>query len=226
MAPYFWPTTLLICAALSLGVGLAGLLRSQSVIRDSGRNTLMHYPAPWLKNRLTAAKWVQWIGHLYIVTGLCLAALAFGLGLQEPQQNHRWCNRIGEAILQSPWSDSGWTHQTMIEQPDHCHTRILDNQGTRWLSIQSNAPHTLLGEGYRNKTQEIERSGMALKPISRLGNRAVMATPRSKGQANPLIIIDGFEGVHTVEMNGLKLDATQREPIIDVIRETLAAVEE
>ena len=226
MAPYFWPTTLLIFAALSFSVGLAGILRSQSVIRDSGRDTLMHYPAPWLKNRLTAAKWVQWIGHLYIVTGLCFTALAFGLGLQEPQQNHRLCTRIGDAILHSAWSGSGWTHQTMDAQPDYCHTRILDSQGTRWLSIQSNAPHTLLGEGYRNKTQEVERSGMALKPIARLGNRAVMATPRSKGQANPLIIIDGVEGVHTIEINGLKLDATERQPVISTIRETLAAIKE
>ena len=59
----------------------------------------------------------------------------------------------------------------------------------------------MLGEQFREQTIALERNAMALKPVRGIGERAMMATPRSKVLSNPTLVIATADGTHTVEMN-------------------------
>ena len=226
MLPIFWPTLLALLAIISLAIGLPGVVRGGQVARERGRDTLMHYPGPsvWLKGRLTAARWVQWIGRLYLVTAVCLATLAFSLGLGSTTlPNPHACERLATTILDLPWAEQNWRNLSNGERQHGCNSLIMDAEGTRWFSIHSSGSDGLIGEGYRHQVRELERSGMAIKPISDLGRRAVIATSRAKGLRNPILVIEHDQGIHRIEMNGLTLDTDHRRQLIDAIRKTIAS---
>ena len=224
MLPIFWPTLLALLAIISLAIGLPGVVRGGQVARERGRDTLMHYPGPsvWLKGRLTAARWVQWIGRLYLVTAVCLATLAFSLGLSGTTlPKHHACERLATIILGLPWAEQSWRNHPVAERQHGCNSLIIDADGTRWFSIHSNGSDGLIGEGYRHQVRELERSGMAIKPVSDLGMRAIIATSRTKGLRNPTLVIEYEQGIHRIEMNGLTLDTDHRIQLIDAIRKTI-----
>jgi len=222
----FWPTLLALLAIVALAIGLPGVLRGGQVARERGRDTLMHYPGPsiWLKGRLTAARWVQWIGRLYLVTAVCLATLAFSLGLSQPMlPNDHACARLATIILDLPWANQSWRDHPTENRQHGCNSVIIDAEGTRWFSIHSSGSDGLIGEGYRHQVRELERSGMAIKPISDLGRRAVIATSRTKGLRNPILVIEHDQETHQIEMNGLTIDTERRTQIIDAIRKTIGS---
>ena len=225
MPHYFWPSLLALIGATCLVVGLLGIVRGGQIAKERGPDALMHYPAPlfWLKNRLTAARWVQWIGRLYLMTAVVLVTMAFGLGLNSKADMHSpVCMRLSEALVQSSLARSDWRAETVKINVAGCDARIVGADGTRWFSIQSSGTDGLIGEGFRHQTRELERSGMALKPVSNLGRRAILATPRTRGLANPTLTIDDGLGVHTIEMNGLNINKADHAAVIMVIRNSLA----
>jgi len=209
-----------------LVVGLLGIVRGIQMAKRRGPDVLMHYPAPlfWLRGRLTAARWVQWIGRLYCLAAVVLMTMAFSLGLQSKTDPHSpLCAQLGEAISESEIAGTDWRVQDTGSHTDGCHIQIVGADGTRWFSIRSSGADTLIGEGYRHQTRELERSGMALKPVTGLGNRALIATSRAKGLANPILIIEDARGIHSVEMNGLNINKSQRAFVIETVRNSLGA---
>ena len=227
MYPMLWPTLFAIAALLCLAIGVRGIVQGGDVARQRGSNTLMHYPGPfpWLNKTLTAARWVQWIGRLYLLAAIGLFTLSISLGMQQSSHppNHT-CQRIAQHLLSVTSAESSWTIKAMENATDSCQSTIVDVGGTRWFSIRSVKSNGLIGEDFRHQIREIERSGMAIKPISSLGQRAIIATPRTKGRANPTLIIQDALGVHRIEINGLRVDTSHRGEVVDIIRQALGSV--
>jgi len=165
---------------------------------------------------------VQWIGRLYLLTAVCLSTLAFSIGLgQTALPNHHACEILVDTILELPWAQESWRTDPVGARDHGCQSLIMDNDGTRWFSIHVHHADGLIGEGYRHQVQELERSGMAIKPVSELGRRAIVATSRAKGRQNPILLIEHGESIHRIEMNGLMVNTEHRSHLIEAIRKTL-----
>lgn len=83
---------------------------------------------------------------------------------------------------------------------------LLDAEGVRWFNIRSFPDGGMVGEQFRHQTLELERNSMALKPVPGIGDRAMMATPRSKVVANPTLVFADEYGIHSVEMNAQRVE--------------------
>jgi hypothetical protein len=220
--PPFLPIILSILALLSLCIGIAGLAAGATTVRASGENTLMHYPAPaaWLRSRLTAAKWVVWIGRLYLMAALGLGTAAFMVGLSpdDTDSAHRSCVPIARAILSANWTGSTWTAHPKETHAGGCQLVILDHKQTRWFSVQSAPIDGLIGEGFSLRSAKLERAGLTLSPIPGLGRRAILATDETRSTANPALLYEDLHATTIIEMNRQTVDSHHFDLIVNAIR--------
>ena len=222
MLPHFLPVALSILALLSLCIGISGIAAGAATVRASGEDTLMHYPAPaaWLRSRLTAAKWVVWIGRLYLMAALGLGTAAFMVGLNANVRNlaHPGCVPVAQAILSANWTGSTWTAHPKDTHAGGCQLVILDNKQIRWFSVQSAPIDGLIGEGFSLRSAKFERAGLTLRPIPGLGRRALLATDETRAAANPALLFEDQHATTIVEMNRQTVHPTDFDLIVNAIR--------
>ena len=199
-----WVSLLLIGAAVSVVGGVAGLVSGRRAIQSSGPETLMHYPPPlvWMRSRLLSARWVMRVGAMYVLAGVTMGVI----GLQArsgPQQAEmsRACEHLIATLTDADWTPGRWTQRALPNHQPGCSAQLLDTDGVRWFTIRMFPQNGMLGEQFREQTIALERNAMALKPVRGIGERAMMATPRSKVLSNPTLVIAIADGTITVEMN-------------------------
>jgi len=219
MSPALLALTLTGIAAVSMLVGIKGIRRGQSVIETRGPNTLMHYPAPlpWLRRKVTAARWVVWIGRLYSVAGLsCLMGAWFVWTTQEPPggPSKTTCTTISHRVL-TMYSEElrgGSTQTTLLSQG--CISELRDAQGVRWFEIRSTPANRVLGQGFAHSRGEYERRGFTIKGVDGLGHQAALATPKAMSGPNSVLLYDDARGHHEIEINMRTLDAAGQNALI------------
>jgi hypothetical protein len=200
-----WESVLSICVIASIGGGLIGLMSGWRVSRDRGADELMHYPPPfiWMRSRLLSARWVMRLGAMYVLSGAILGLiLLYTPGDQTSQATQQQvCERLQATLTKAAWSPDRWTTRMVPDHHPGCAVHLVGPDDVRWFTIRSFPPSGMIGEQYRHHTVELERLGMALKPVTRIGDRAILATPRSKVVANPTLVMADENGTHTLEMN-------------------------
>lgn len=215
-----WVHILSFCAIVSLAGGVAGLVTGWRVSQSSGPDALMHYPPPfvWMRGRLLSARWVMRLGAMYVLAGFTVGAMGLqSKGTNERADLDRPCQAIASRLTRADWSPARWTTRPIGDHRPGCSRQLIDDDGVRWFSIRSSPPRGMRGEEYRHQTVELERKAMALKPVNGIGERAMMATPRSKVVANPTLVIVDENGTHTVEMNARRVDPDR---VVDILRTT------
>ena len=201
---------LVILAVLCTVVGLRGVWFGQRIIRERGRDTLMHYPAPlpWLRQKVTAARWVVWIGRMYALAGLACAAGAWVLwttphGASPPIEEN--CSTLAQRVQRIQLEAlQGGSMQTTLEA-EGCRSSVMDAHGVRWFEIRSTPPDRLIGQGFNHSRGELERQGFVMTTIEGIGSRAALANPQQGSVLNPVLLFDDARGHHRIEMNTRKL---------------------
>lgn len=199
-----WVYLLFIGAAVSTAGGLAGLISGWRATQSSGPDTLMHYPPPlvWMRSRLLSARWVMRVGAMYVLAGFTMGAIGLqATSIPRHADMNRACESLIATLTNADWTPGRWTQRSLPNHQPGCSAQLLDTDGVRWFTIRSFPQNGMLGEQFREQTIALERNAMALKPVRGIGERAMMATPRSKVLSNPTLVIATADGTHTVEMN-------------------------
>jgi hypothetical protein len=224
MSPALTALLLIATGGLCTTVGALGMLRGREVASTRGPGTLMHYPAPlpWLRKKVTAARWVVWIGRLYTLAGLsCLLGAWLVLTVQQGPNDLRehTCREISQQVL-STHADAlrGGSTRTSIEA-DGCTGTLLDARGVRWFAIRSIPSARLMGKGFAHSRGELERRGFIVKLIDGIGHRAAIATPKPNSSLNPVLLFDDARGHHQIELNTRTTDAAGQNRLIAGFRD-------
>lgn len=192
-----------VLAALAGVMGIhGGRARSQA----SGPNALMHYPSPvpWLRARLTAAKWVIRLGQLYVLAGIALiAGGVFGMASPSGPEALRTnaCDEIAAAIVGADWPNTTLRIEPEETTTPECSLGIADTNGTRWFWVRSMGTDRLIGEGFNDLSTELARQGMLVETLADLGRRAAIARPGDPPSTNPVIFFEDGRGSHRIEFN-------------------------
>ncbi len=215
------PVALVIVSLGSALAGLRGLLEGRRIAQADGPNTLMHYPAPlpWLRQRVTAARWVIWIGHLYLSAGLAGLLGAWIVWTAPMQSSHsHMCEQIGQRISGAFATElqGGRSHTTAT--PKGCTTLMHDHAQVRWFSIQSSDPEHRTGSHFNEEKMQLERSAYKVRAIEDLGTRAGLAESRRGKGMNPVLFFTDSQGHHRVEINGLQVKEKQLNTLIAALR--------
>jgi len=217
--------TLAALAVLCGLVGVRGIWRGQDVASERGRDTLMHYPVPlpWLRQKVTAARWVVWIGRLYLLAGIACMTGAWIVWTAQHRTSppiQETCSAIAQRVQYIHVQTlRGGSIQTTVES-EGCVSTILDAKGVRWFVIRSTPPDRLIGQGFNHSRAQLERRGFTISSIDGVGNRAALATPRPKSGLNPVVLFDDTQGHHHIEMNARTLNETVQNQLIAGLRES------
>ena len=67
-----------VIALVAIWVGVNGMVAGSRKRRQAGPDALMHYPIPlpWLRGKVSSARWVVWLGSIYALGGVVLGAVA------------------------------------------------------------------------------------------------------------------------------------------------------
>lgn len=215
-----WTHILSACAVVSVVGGAAGLVGGWRASQADGPDVLMHYPPPfiWMRKRLMSARWVMRLGAMYVLAGFTLWVVGLQTDGDASQANlDRTCAQLTQALTRPSWSPVRWTTRPVPTHQPGCSAQLIDAEGVRWFSIRSFPARGMIGEHFRQETVDLERKAMALKPISGIGDRAVMATPRSKVVTNPTLVFADESGTHILEMN---VQRVKIDRVLDVLRTT------
>ena len=224
--PTVLPIILSLLAVLSLCIGVAGIVAGSAKAKAKGKHTLMHYPAPvvWLRARLTAAKWVVWIGRLYLGAGMGLGTAAFLTALSQTASGDTLhdCEPIALAIVSTNWTGSTWIGTPTSGHAPRGHTGscqwvIRDRDNVRWFSIRSAAINGLIGEGFSLQSARLMRAGLQIRALPGLGQRALIASADRPAGANPAILFESTHATTIIEMNGSTVDPSHFDRIVAAI---------
>jgi len=174
--------TVLAIGILSAGlwIGLPGLWLGGRIGRVRGLDHLMHYPVgvPWFRGKVNTAKWVVRTGRIYVGGALGLAAMiltaswwpASDMRSSSPCIQLTPLTEIGEMVRAEV------THVAQGDEGDRCHAEVKTADGdTLILTIEVDAPASLLGASLESQRTEMERQTMLLRPLPSLGHEAVLA---------------------------------------------------
>ena len=205
-------------------VGIQALIRGRRVSSESGPNTLMHFPTPlpWLRNKVTAARWVAWGGRLYLVAGItCL--MGAWLILQNPSETatNQHCAQFSEAIFSTFPQVLQGGHANHSPPAKTCATRVFDNQNVRWFVILSSAAKYAPKHDFLEERRSLSRLAYTIEPVEGLGIRAALAKPKPGSNLNPVLIFNTSQGQHRIEANTRLVGTPQMNRLIDALRKTL-----
>jgi hypothetical protein len=197
---------LIMLGALAASAGVMGIHGGRARSQASGPNALMHYPSPipWLRARLTAAKWVIRVGQLYVLAGIALiAGGVFGMvSLSGPEAlRSTACDEIAAAIVGADWPNTTLHLEREETTTPECSLWVVDTNGTRWFLVRSMGTDRLIGEGFNDLSRELARQGMLVETLAGLGRRAAIARPGDPPSTNPLIFFEDGRGSHRIEFN-------------------------
>ncbi len=186
--------------------GAAGYRAGRHHASAQGPGALLHYPPPltWMRGRLMSAKWVQRIGLMYLLAGLCLMVTTTAAGLLPGERSAEpmVCTALAKVLSAPDWTPAVWQTRDAREGQEACAIHLVaPEDGTRWFTIRMWSDGALVTDHYRHQLAMLERQGMSLKPLNGMGERAVLASPRSAGQYNPRIVISREGGLRVIEMN-------------------------
>ena len=192
--------------ALAAAIGGMGIQGGQARSKANGPNALMHYPSPvpWLRARLTAAKWVIRIGQLYVGAGIALVSTGgfWMSSISDPgPKGPSACDEIGAAIVAASWPNATLRIEPEETATRECSVWIADTDGVRWFWVRSMGTAQLIGEGFNNLSRELGRQGMSVETLSGLGRRAAIARAGDPPTTNPVIFFEDNRGSHRIEFN-------------------------
>ena len=224
MAPIITPL-LLVCIGLGCFViGTKGFRGGQKASRETGPNTLMHFPAPvpWLRTKVTAARWVMWIGRLYLLAGVASFTGAWLVVSTPPSEPaNRNCDRFASALVSilPEALRGGRTHQS--EPGAKCTAQVLDQRDIRWFDISSTTSRYAPKNDFLEERRNLSRLSYTIQPIEGLGTRGALAKPKPGSRLNPVLIFNTPQGQHRIEINGREVDEVQIELLIAGLQNTL-----
>ncbi|MAY82097.1 MAG: hypothetical protein CL930_15120 [Deltaproteobacteria bacterium] len=204
MSSLFLAITFMVVGMAAFLAGLKGLYVGQKTAQEQGPNTLIHYPAPipWLRSKVSSARWVSWIGRLYSATGLVLITLgAINLGQDTSDPRLAPCISLLDTI-----SPETQIHTPIIRQPDTedqigCQISVIDSDQVIWLTVSSTPTNTLIGDNFGHQTQELARKGFDVTKIAISERRSALARAPSEGNSGPVLIVEDSDGCNTIEFN-------------------------
>ena len=197
---------LIMLGVLAALTGVMGIHGGRARSQASGPNALMHYPSPvpWLRARLTAAKWVIRVGQLYVIAGIALVAGGV-FWVVSPSSSGALrstaCNEIAAAIVGADWPNTTLRIEPGETTTPECSLWIADTNGTRWFWVRSMGTDRLIGEGFNDLSRELARQGMLVETLADLGRRAAIARPGDPPSTNPVICFEDGRGSHRIEFN-------------------------
>lgn len=222
----FWPALLSTLAAISLFMGVTGVVKGSQTAKASGADALMMYPAPapWLRGRPITARWINRIGRLYLMAalGFGTAAALVSLNLSTSTAAARTCKPIAEAIAAGEWTGSPMRLATAVHHTGGCQVTVLDRDDTTWFTVSSAPAAGLIGEDFNHQRAQRERQGMTITGLSGIGNRALLASHTNQSSSNSAVLFEGLDGTTVVEINGQMVTPAETEKAIDIIRSTNA----
>jgi hypothetical protein len=219
MPPAYLVLTLIALAALCALVGARGILRGQEVIDARGPDTLMHYPAPlpWLRKKVSAARWVVWVGRLYGIAGIaCLTGAWVVWTAQHRPLDTKpdTCLDIAHQVLSIHTDALRGGSTTANSDTEGCSSALIDARGVRWFTIRSTPTTRLLGHGFVHNRGEFERRGFTIQVVDGIGQRAAIAIPTPTSGLNSVLLFDDARGHHQIEMNTRTLNAAGQSRLI------------
>ena len=224
MAPVLIP---LVLVALGLGciiIGIQGVRGGHRVAAKKGPESLMHFPArlPWLKRKVTAARWVTWVGRLYLMAGIvCVTGASLILSGDSAQETNTNCARLAETAFSTfPIALQGGRIESS-EPASQCTHRVFDQGNIRWFTISSVASGYAPKNDFLETRRNLSRLAYTIQPIDELGSRAVLATPKPGSSLNPVILFNTSEGQHRIEINARKANEAKIVRLIKALQGTL-----
>lgn len=171
-------TLAIILLSTGLWVGLPGIIEGGRVVGERGPEQLMHYPVgvPWFRGKVSTAAWVLRTGRLFaggalLLTGLMLTAAWWPRGQDIPVSA---CERLAALEALGRLADSSLAYGAVLDNDHRCECKVLLD-GQTFLSIEVDAPDTLIGASLEAQRRELERRSMTLRPLPGLGADAVVA---------------------------------------------------
>jgi hypothetical protein len=197
-------TALVILGIGALFAGWRGMAVSRAVTKEKGPNTLIHYPAPipWLRTKVSSARWVSWIGRLYAITGLVFIVAGgshFSQSANDPKLKP--CMELLDVLEMKTIIHTPITRRVVQEGHSGCRVEIIDQENVVWVTVSSAPPGTLIGEGFGHQTQELNRRGFDVTPLTISERRSIVGRPPKGGNDSPVVIVEEAEGFNTIEFN-------------------------
>jgi hypothetical protein len=209
-------TTLAVLCAL---VGARGILRGREVIDTRGPDTLMHYPAPlpWLRRKVSAARWVVWVGRLYGIAGIACLTGAWVVWTAQHRPLDTMpdtCLEIAQQVLSIHTDALQGGTTTSNSEAEGCRSVLMDAQRVPWFTIRSTPPTRILGQGFIHNRGEFERRGFTIQVVDDIGHRSAIAIPNPASGLNPVLLFDDARGHHQIELNTRTLNAAVQSRLI------------
>ena len=184
----------------------------------------MHFPVPlpWLRRKVSAARWVTWVGRLYLCAGMaCLTATWLVISSPPSQAPNQNCTRLANTVFSS-FSEplrGGRVHHS--EPIATCVSHVYDQQNIRWFTISSSSADYAPNHDFLEERRNLSRLAYTVQPVEGIGTRGVLAKPKPGSSLNPILIFANSEGRYRIEINGRKVANVQIDRLIDVLRGTL-----
>jgi hypothetical protein len=212
---------LIIVGLLGIVAGVSGVVEARKKTQAEGQHSLMHYPAPvpWLRSKVTTARWVDRIGRLYIGFGLVLCVGAAASLMQRVDQRpDNPCDGIAAQLLHA--SALGGLIELSVSPPKtgDCAVHGTAPSGVRLFSVESSFQPDPIGEQFNAHVQALSNQGMAIDAIERLGFRSIFARPGSPARHNPTLVFEDNRGIHTVDFNPAAMDDDQISGFIQALQ--------
>ncbi|MGB0640219.1 MAG: hypothetical protein ACPGTU_12840 [Myxococcota bacterium] len=204
MSPIILATALLILGVAALLAGCRGIHVARKITKDNGPNTLVHYPAPipWLRTKVTSARWVSWIGRLYAVTGLVLIGAGSTYFFQSAGDPRlRPCMELLDTISLETAIHTPTTRRASQNARMGCQVNVVDQEGVVWVTVSATPSDTMIGDSFGHQTQELTRKGFEVTPLTIPARRSVLGRPPKGGAGSPVVIIDEVDGCNTIEFH-------------------------
>jgi len=195
---------LIILGFLGIAAGASGVIEARKKHRAEGSHSLMHYPAPipWLRSKVTTARWVDRIGRLYIGFGLVLwvgAAASLVQGMVRPPENP--CNGIAAQLAHASLKEKPVSVFVIPPKTGDCAVEGTNANGARLFSVESSFQSDPIGKHFNTHVQNLSSQGMAIEAVARVGFRSAFARPGSPTEHNPTLVFEDDRGLHVVEFH-------------------------
>jgi hypothetical protein len=204
MSSLILATAFIIVGAGAFLAGWRGVCVGRDVSKQKGPNTLIHYPAPipWLRTKVSSARWVSWIGRLYTTVGLLLISLGVNNLLNhsvDPKLEP--CIALLDAIDSESMIHTPITRRTNPKHQLGCQIAVFDAEQVVWLTVSSTPADSLIGDNFGHQTQELLRKGFDLTPLEISERRSVLARPPTLGSDGPVLIVEDINECSTIDFN-------------------------
>ena len=206
-----------VIGLVAVWVGLQGILSARKIAAKTP-NAPMAYPVrlPWLHKRKTVATTVFRVGQIYTMAGCLMCALGAGTWLKTTSDDRIPACEAMASLLLSVSSETVPLTVNALSKSEHgCVHDMTDSGGGTWFRIESQSSADPIGEQFNSKVQELERNGMAVKPIVDGFQRAVVGMPGDESRAPTTLVIEDSRGLHSVEVHP---DALEHKPLSVVLQ--------